>query len=161
MILRTKKQRLAEYTLQAQSIAWRIEKSREAWSALAGDAPQAALALDRGDKSAREWIEKLRGIGRGANATFRSAQVTREQLLRIVESTTAEARERLAALVALREGMSEEEKPRVRVAAERCAAPDLRERMVRVAFAPSDDEVAEALDASLMNRDASPVFRSS
>ncbi len=57
--------------------------------------------------------------------------------------------------------MSEEEKPRVRVAAERCAAPDLRERMVRVAFAPSDDEVAEALDASLMNRDASPVFRSS
>jgi hypothetical protein len=135
-----------EFEVQAQSIAWRIEKAREAYRALAGAAPQAALALDRGSKSTREWIDQLKRIGEGASATFRSVGLTREQLLRVVESTSASARERLAAAVALRTGLTDDEKPRIRVAADRCAEPALRERMVRVAFAPSDEELAAALE---------------
>jgi hypothetical protein len=139
------KKQLDEVCRQAESIAWRIEQARHAHAALAGEAPQAALALDRGEKTVREWIAQLRRVGQGASATFRDVGLTREQLLRVVESTSAAARERLAAVVALREGLSEEEKPRIRVAADRCAEPAMRERMVRVAFAP-DEEMIDALD---------------
>ena len=140
-----RRRRREELEQTAQSIVWRIDKAREAYRELAGDAPQAALALDRGEASAREWLDRLRAIGAGANATFRSAQMTREQLLRVVESTTAAAKARLAALAALHDGLTEEEKPRIRVAAERCAEPALGERMVRVAFAPSEEELESAL----------------
>lgn len=138
----------SEHELQAQSVVWRIQKAREAFAALAGDVPQAALVLDRAGKTAREWLDELRRAGAGANATFRGAMLSREQLLRVVESTTAAARERLAAAVALHEGMTTEEKPRIRVAAELCAEPALRERMVRVVDAPSDDELIAALEES-------------
>jgi len=134
----------AELEVQGRSIAWRIEKARQAYQALAGEAPQAALALDRGGKTVREWVDQLRRVGQGANATFRDVGLTREQLLAVVESTSAAAKERLAAVVALREGLTEEEKPRIRVAADRCVEPAMRERMVRVAFAP-DEELIEAL----------------
>jgi hypothetical protein len=140
-----KKAAIEETRRQAESIAWRIEKARQAYQALAGEAPQAALALDRGDKTVRDWIEQLRRVGQGANATFRDVGLTREQLLRVVESTSTAAKERLAAVVALREGLTEEEKPRIRVAADRCAEPAMRERMVRVAFAPEEELIA-ALD---------------
>jgi hypothetical protein len=49
---RNKKQ-LAELERQAQSIAWRIEKARDAYRALAGDAPQGALVLERGTSARR------------------------------------------------------------------------------------------------------------
>jgi hypothetical protein len=141
-----KKKQRAELELQAKSIVWRIEKARDAYRALAGHAPDGALALDRGARTPAEWLDQLRRIGQGATATFRSANLTRDQLLAIVESTTALAKERLAALVALHAGLTEEEKPRVRVAADRCALPALRERMVRVADASSDEELLAALD---------------
>ena len=43
-------------------------------------------------------------------------------------------------------GLTEDEKPRLRVAAERCAMPALGERLVRVADASSDEELAAALE---------------
>ncbi len=143
-----RKKDAAERELHAQSIAWRIQKAREAFVALAGDVPQAALVLDRAGKTARAWLDDLRRAGAGANATFRGATLSREQLLRVVESTTAAARERLAAAVALHEGLTADEKPRIRVAAELCAEPALRERMVRVVDAPTDDELMAALEES-------------
>jgi hypothetical protein len=142
------KKKHVDLASQAESIAWRIEKAREAYRALAGNAPQAALALDRGGKTVREWIDQLRRVGEGANATFRDVGLTREQLLRVVESTTAAAKERLAAAVALRAGLTEEEKPRIRVAADRCVEPAMRDRMVRVAFADDDEMIEEALSAA-------------
>ena len=138
------KKQLEEVSRQAESIAWRIEKARQAHAALAGEAPQAALALERGEKTVREWIDQLKRVGQGANATFRDVGLSREQLMRVVESTSAAAKERLAAVVALRDGLTEEEKPRIRVAADRCVEPAMRERMVRVAFAP-DEELIGAL----------------
>lgn len=151
-----------EWERHAQSVAWRIDKAREAFRALAGDAPQAALVLDRGERTAREWLEQLRRVGAGATATFRGVALTREQLLRIVESTTAAARARLAAAAALHDGLTEEEKPRVRVAAERSAEPAFRERMVRVAFAPSDEELEAALaEEAELSEDGAGAHRAS
>jgi hypothetical protein len=138
-----------EHERQAKSIVWRIQKAREAYEALGGGAPalgSAALVLERGQRTMKEWLDELRRVGEGANATFRSVLLTRDQLLAIVESTSVAAKERLAAIVALRSKLTEEEKPRLRVAAERCVRPDLRERMVRVIDAPSDEDIAAALE---------------
>jgi len=129
----------------AASIVRRVREAREAFRQLA-DAPEAALVLDRGERSTREWLQDLEALGEGATASFRRANVSREQLLHVVESTSASARERLAAIVALRPKLTEEEKPRVRVAAERCVLPALRERMVRVADAADDEDLAAALE---------------
>lgn len=117
-----------------------------AWRAYiaASAAPNAELALDRGGKTIHEWVEQLRRVGKGASATFREAGMTREELMRVIESTSAAAKARLAAVVALREGLTEEEKPRIRVAADQCVEPAMRERLVRVAFA-SDEEMIDAL----------------
>ncbi len=142
----TKHKKMQELELQAQSIGWRIEKAREAYRALAGHVPDAAVALDRGARSPAEWLEQLRRVGDSATATFRSANLTREQLFAIVESTTALAKERVAALVALHAGLTEDEKPRIRVAADRCALPALGEKMVRVADTKTDEELLHALD---------------
>jgi hypothetical protein len=142
-----------EDSLQAAAVVWRIEKAREAYRALAsGAAPQSALVLDRGGRPVRDWLDMLRRVGEGDGATFRNALLTREQLLGVVESTTAAAKERLAAAVALRASLTEEEKPRVRVAAERCVAPALGQRLVRVLNSPSDEELAAVLEEA--ERDA-------
>lgn len=141
-----KKEQSAELETRAKSIVWRIEKAREAYRSLAGAAPQAAQVLGRGDRTTREWIDQLRRVGEGATATFRSMLLTREQLMSIVESTSVAAKERLAAAVALRFGLTDEEKPRIRIAAERCVLPALRERMVRVVDAESDAAVMRALE---------------
>jgi PH (Pleckstrin Homology) domain-containing protein len=144
---RAKNPRLAEeQARQAKSIVWRVQKARDAYEALAGSAPQAALALSRGQRSVHDWIEALRRVGEGDGATFRDALPTRDQLLAVVESTTAAAKERLAAVIALQSKLTEDEKPRLRVAAERCVAPDLRERMVRVIDAEADEELAAVLE---------------
>jgi hypothetical protein len=144
----------ADLASRAASVAWRIDKAREAYRALAGDAPQAALALDPGGRTAREWLEQLRRVGAGASATFRNASLTRDQLLGVIESTTAAAKARLAAAAALHDAITDEERPRIRVAAERCADQALGERMVRVAFAPSDEELeAELAEAMSLSAD--------
>ncbi len=143
-----------EHARTAKSIVWRIDKARDAHRALAGATPQGAVVLAQGERTVREWIEDLKRVGEGANVTFRNALLTRDQLLSIVESTSAAAKERLAAAVALRSKLTDDEKPRIRVAAERCVAPELRERMVRVLDA-SDEELEGALEEELEQEAAS------
>jgi hypothetical protein len=146
---RRKEKLVEEQGREAESVVWRIEKAREACRALAGATPalgSAALVLERGERTIQEWLDELRRVGEGANVTFRNALLTRSQLVDIVESTTLAAKVRLAAAIALRSKLSDDEKPRLRVAAERCVLPDLRERMVRVIDAPSDEDVAAPLE---------------
>jgi hypothetical protein len=106
------------------------------------NAPALSAALDAGGRTAREWLAELKRLGEGAAATFRTIGVAREQLFDVALSTTAPLRDRIAALVALRGTLKKDEETRVRVAAARIAAPDVRDRMVRVLDA-SDDEALE------------------
>jgi len=133
----------------ARAIARRIHQARNAFRDHRAGAGAMVAVLERGARSTREWLEHLRGLGEGAASTFRAMDATRAQLLAVVESTTARARDRLAALVALRAQLTDEEAPRIRVAAERCAEPDLRERMVRVLDAEEDATLEETLGETL------------
>jgi hypothetical protein len=134
----------AQRSDEAAAIVRRIRQARQAFREGA-NAPELAVALERGSRSMRDWLTDLRRLGEGAASTFRTIGVAREQLFDVVESTTAAAKERVAAMVALRATLREEEKPRVRVAAERIASPELRERMVRVLDAEDEAEIEAAL----------------
>lgn len=137
-----------ERTDQAANVVRRIEQARQAHRDLGGDVPELAAVLDRKQRATRDWREDLERIGRGATAAYREIGATREQLLALIESTTATTRERIAAIVALKRTLSEEEKPRIRIAADRCVAPELGARMVRVLDTDDDDVLDEALDTS-------------
>ena len=131
---------------EANAIVRRIRQARAAFRERA-NAPELAVALDRGAHTTREWLADLRKLGEGTIATFRTIGVAREQLLDVVESTTASAKDRMAALVALRPHLREEEKTRIRVATESIAAPEVRDRMVRVLDTEEEHEMIEALEA--------------
>lgn len=116
---------------EANAIVRRIHQARRAFQE-GKAAPELSALLGRGSRTTREWLAELRRLGEGAASTFRTIGVAREQLFDVVESTTARATDRIAALIALRATLREQDKPRVRVAADRIAAPELRERMVRI-----------------------------
>ena len=130
---------------EAAAIVRRISQARRAFDELGARAPDLAAALARGSRTTEEWMNELRRIGAGASGTFRTIGVARDQLFAVVESTTAAARDRLAAIVALRATLTEDEKPRIRVAAERCALPDLREKMLRIAETEDEGDLEEEL----------------
>jgi len=144
-------EKLARRADEAAAIARRILQARRAFREHASDEGAVAAVLDRGDRSAREWLGELRRLGEGAAGTFRTIGLARAQLFEVVESTTASARDRIAAAIALRTRIADDEKPRIRVAAERCAEPELRERMLRV-LEIEDDEDLEVLVDEMRSR---------
>ncbi len=140
----------APLTFTAASVAARIAESREVRGAFgAGAAAMGSTVLARGGRSAREWLTELRRAGEGALATFRDAALTRDELLGLAESPDASPRDRLAAVAAVRvSAVREDESPRLRVAAERCALPALREGIEEILDAPDEEAIARALDAA-------------
>ncbi len=115
------------------------ERIREAASAgLGGDGSAAAL-LDRGSLAIREWVNRLKGLGVGATATFRSAAIDAERLWELLESPGAPAKDRAAAAVALSTIDEEGAKTRIRVAASAVAEPRLR---VAIEAASGEDDAA-------------------
>lgn len=116
-------------------------------SSHAGDVPEARLPA-RGDRTAREWLNALRGAETAD--PFRSdpvrSAVDGAELWRIVEDGRAEPIDRAAAAAAVTEPFDEADRARVRVAADAAAQPELRVALESVANA-DDDALTEALDA--------------
>jgi len=133
---------------EAQAIGRRILQARQTHRA-SGGAPELSVALDRGSRTTREWIAELRKVGAGASSTFRTIGIAREQLVAIVESTSASAKDRIAAIAALHGTFQDDEERRVRVAVDRIAAPDVRQQMVRVLDARDEVELEAELEATL------------
>jgi hypothetical protein len=138
------KQPKEEHIELARSIVRRILDARRAHRAL-DSVPLDAQALARGERSPREWLDALKRMGDGAQAGFREAATSRDALLRVVESTRATAVERLAAALALKPSLTEQEAPRIRIAAERCALPELSQRLRVVVDAATDEDAEKAL----------------
>jgi hypothetical protein len=127
---------------KAHALAERIEAARAAHRTLAGGAVVPGLARD--GRSASEWLAALRRIGE-EEAGFRTSAAVRDRLWEILESSTSTPADRVAALTALRAHLGEEDQPRVRVALERVASPDVRERL-RVALSADDAALEQVLD---------------
>ncbi len=119
-----------------------LSRLREAMKveAASTDAPTAqALVLERGTRTAREWLDYLRAVGAGATATLRSADVDLDVLWSVLDDPRAGTAKRIAAAVALAERGGEGTPERLRVATEASASPRLR---VAVEATVSHDEAA-------------------
>jgi hypothetical protein len=101
-----------------------------------------SVVLARGARSMGEWIRSLRRLGAGADVDMRTAPVSSESLLRILEDPSRSQVERAAAAVALSDGSGEPERARLRVAAKSTVSPKLR-------FAIEKAERGEVEDAEL------------
>jgi hypothetical protein len=114
-----------------------------------------ASALERKGRAPADWIVALRAVGAGANADMRTAPVSGEQLLRILEDPGAEPRARASAAVALSARGSEEDNQRIRIAADATAAPKLRIVLQKVTEPEASDEELGAMLAELEATEAS------
>ena len=151
LAFRTTRQRKpkAEDIELARRICDRIIAARNAAGSATTD-EASSTSLGRGGRTAREWLEFLRRVGDGAEASFRKAAVSRDSLLRTLENPAARGLDRLVALVSLAKNLSAEEVPRVRVAIDACAEQRLAKRL-RVAL---DEPSADALERALLDAEA-------
>ncbi len=139
----------------ARRIRDRIMAARLAAESLTTDLASIA-SLGRGARSPQEWLEFLRRVGDGAEATFRTASVSRDALLRTLENPAARALDRLTALVSLGKNLGAEEAIRVRVAIDSCAEQKLATRLRIAVEAPSEEALAQALVDAEVEEEAAP-----
>ncbi len=83
----------------------------------------------------------------GGGADYRGAALTRDQLWALVEGPEGDEQARRAAAEALAKTSGAEEKARLRVAADHCAAPAVRVALERLALQDVEDEAREELAA--------------
>lgn len=93
-------------------------------------------------RSGRETAQWVRDVVSAAdvNASYRTPAVPPDELWRIVEDAAAPATARAGAAVALRGGLDEEGRVRLRATADACAAPRLRVALETVASGEDDEE---------------------
>jgi hypothetical protein len=110
-------------------------------------APVSARALDRGGRSASEWITYLRSLVARQEGGMREAPVLRSQLWSLLSDPKAEPMERAGAAVALAaEGRDEKgTHERLRAVAVAVAEPKLRV-VIEAAAMRADGKLARALD---------------
>lgn len=123
---------LPEHVERAVAIVRRLERAR----AGARSAADPLAALDRARRPPSEWLVALRHLGRAES--YRSQHVSRALLWSVLEDAAARAIDRIAAGIALRETASAEDRERLRVAAERCANPVVRDGLRTLVRAEDD-----------------------
>ena len=139
---------LPEHVERAAAIVRRLERARA--GARSAAAPLAAL--DRARRSPSEWLVALRHLGRAGS--YRSQHVARDLLWSVLEDAAARAIDRIAAGIALRETASAEDRERLRVAAERCANPVVRDGLRTLVRAEDDASLLAVLTAGASHETA-------
>lgn len=104
--------------------------------------------VERGSRSAREWLSGLDALVRGGGSRYRVAAVSPEMLADLASDPSATIESRVGAAAALVRMDDEQLRTRVRVAAEGCAESELRDTLLALSEA-RDDTSTEAALASL------------
>jgi len=105
--------------------------------------------LERGDRSAGEWLRVLARLGSGLDelaprgGAYRGHSLSRRELAEVVESPRASPLCRVAATYALSFNETATERARVRVAIDTCADPELREALERAEAQQFDFDALE------------------
>ena len=107
--------------------------------------------VERGTRSPGEWLSGLDALVRGGGSRYRVAAVSAEMLAQVVGDPSATVESRVGASAALVRMDDEALRTRVRVAAEGCAASELRDTLLALADA-RDDVAAEAALAKVARR---------
>ena len=104
--------------------------------------------VQRGSRSAREWLSGLDALVRGGGSRYRIAAVSADMLSDLTNDPGAPVESRIGAAAALVRMDDDLLRTRVRVAAEGCADTELRETLLALSEA-RDDVAAEAALATL------------
>jgi hypothetical protein len=128
---------------EAEAATARIQ---EAIDASHNSAEPARLQLRRGGPDVREWLARLRALGR-RREPYRAVGATADYLWRLLDDPGAGESERAAAAVMLGSGASDEERARLRDVAARVASPHVRVAMERVASGAEEDDLVAAMAA--------------
>ncbi len=121
--------------VQATAIIRKIERAMARFHR--GEGAADLSVLDRMDRSFDEWRQ---GLARVFDpTTYRRRTLERSELVTVVEDPQAPPERRVAAIFALHEGASDDERRRCRIATESCAEPNTRAALE----AALEEELAE------------------
>ena len=98
--------------------------------------------VQRGERSASEWLSSIDALVRGGGSRYRVAAVSSEMLSEVVTDPRAAVESRVGAAAALIRMGDDSWRARLRVAAEASAESDLRDTLLALSDA-RDDETAE------------------
>lgn len=123
----------------------RLLAARDAYRKSQGGEPLAALA--RGGRSASAWVKELRAMAEAAGTQYRTASIPSETLWRIALDPAEKEELRIGAGLALRAGLDDDGKQKLRIAADASASPRVRIAFAAAADEPDDDAIAEQIEA--------------
>lgn len=126
---------------RARSFLAHVAIARDAYRR--AEPPAAAVLLAREQRSHAEWMRALSD----REGSFRAAPLLDDQLWTVVESPAADATARAGAALVLARAGRDEDRTRLRVSAEACAAPSLRVVLDKAASGAALPEVEAALSA--------------
>lgn len=121
-----------------------IERVRTMLAAREGvQEPADTAFLARGERDPSSWIRALRR-GSTDEGGMRRAPIPAERFWRVIEDPAVEATDRAAAAVAIGGAATQEQRARVRIAADRTVDPALREALERAVDEQADEEALVA-----------------
>jgi hypothetical protein len=102
--------------------------------------------VERGSRTAREWLSGIDALVRGGGSRYRVAAVSPDMLADLACDPGAKVESRVGAAAALVRMDDEALRTRVRVSAEACAEPDLRDTLLALVEARDELAVEAALE---------------
>lgn len=135
----TEEERHAEANALCKHLQEALVRSRQVSAA---DVP---ALVRRGERSTEEWLRGLDELARGGNPGYRVSAVSPELLATVARDPSAASDTRLGAATALIRGGNEAQRAHVRIAAEACAEPELREALLAMSDARDDESTHTAL----------------
>jgi len=127
---------------QHEALVERIEDAVSAYHAANAEPPLEALR--RGGRSALGWIKDLRALSETSGAGYRAATLPSEALWDLALDAAAVEELRIGAGLALRHGLDEEGRTKLRAAAAASASPPVRVALEASAEENIDDEQLRA-----------------
>jgi hypothetical protein len=140
---------------EGEKLVERITTQVEAHRASIADDP---AVFARSGRETERWVRDVVSAA-DVNASYRTPAVPPDELWRIVEDATAPATARAGAAVALRGGLDDEGKERLRATADACAAPRLRVALETVASGSGSGADEEELRGALEVLEDQPAAR--
>lgn len=123
-----------------------IEQSHNAWLATQREPPLDVAALAPGGQTRSGWLKALRRLGSMAASPYRTADVTTEQLAKMLDDVRAEAWVQAAAAIVLAASGDRTATARLRRLSASKANPGTRLALDIVAHSIDDDTIAKVLD---------------
>jgi hypothetical protein len=137
----------AHRSAQARALHDHLVKARARAREQPVEADNVAALLGAGSRNGREWLAQLDALVHGGTSRYRVAAPGPDLLARIANDATTATTTRVGAAAALvRSG--QEGRRTVRIAADACADPRLREVLVSLSEADSDETIAALLTSA-------------